>query len=295
MNEIDALRTFRARVAEPSAAARAGARTQLETAVRAASAGVRGPSLRPPGTSTARQRLVAAGIAAFAVAAHALTVSAPWRGGPTVLERAQAALAPDGRILHVVARVVGRDGVTRGESWVLADGSVGRTVSLSGEAPSECLAYATELRCWDPRRGVVDVYRYNPEAVEKGKRFAEVPQVRMDQPESVSRALGAGYARLLGESTIDGRAVYAVRLAVPRIGPDGSVTPLFLEGQSSTLYVDRATYYPVAQRFPDAQSTTHYETFEFLPDDAEHRKLVRLDVPVGAPIVVHPVGQGPPG
>jgi hypothetical protein len=91
---------------------------------------------------------------------------------------------------------------------------------------------------------------------------------------------------------MDGRPVFEVLLAVPWVEEDGSVAPVF-DDTSPTLYVDRETYFPVAQRFPDAGSITHYETFEFLPDDAQHRRLLVLSAPTNAKVVVHPVGEGP--
>jgi hypothetical protein len=142
-------------------------------------------------------------------------------------------------------------------------------------------------------RNVIDVYRYHPEAVSKGKQYADIPQFRIDRPESLSPALGSGFAQLIGETEIEGRNVYAVLLAVPRLEADGSASPQFLEGTSPILYVDRETYIPVAEQFPDAGSTTYYETFEFLPDDAAHRELLRLSAPANAKVVVRPVGEGP--
>jgi hypothetical protein len=139
---------------------------------------------------------------------------------------------------------------------------------------------------------VVDVYRYNPGAVGKGNGLGELPQLRIDRPESLSRALGSGYAKLAGEATMDGRPVFEVLLAVPWVEADGTVNPVF-DHTSPTLYLDRETSFPVAQRFPHAGSITHYETFEFLPDDAEHRKLLVLSAPADAKVVVHPVGEGP--
>jgi hypothetical protein len=91
---------------------------------------------------------------------------------------------------------------------------------------------------------------------------------------------------------MDGRPVFEVLLAVPWVEADGTVTPVF-DATSPTLYVDRETSFPVAQRFPDAGSITRYETFEFLPDDAAHRRLLVLSAPADARVVVHPVGEGP--
>lgn len=61
------------------------------------------------------------------------------------------------------------------------------------------------------------------------------------------------------------------------------------------LYVDPDTYEPVAQHFPSSDSTTYYDTYEYLPNDAATRRLLELDAPAGTPVVVHPVGEGQPG
>ena len=294
MNEIDILHSFRADVAKPSPAVRAIARARLTNAIGTETSTAPPRSLfdrARPGTIKGRLALV--GGLAVALAASMLVVGVLGTGGPSVLERAQAALEPSGRILHVVVRIVDNGVTTVGESWVPSDGTSGRTVEGTGATVSECVSSVTQLRCFDPARNVVDVYRYNPDAVAKGDRLDDLPQFRIDQPESLSRALGSGYAKLLGETAINGKAAFAVLLAVPRIAEDGTASPIFLEGTSPTLYVDRETYHPVAERFPDAESTTYYETFEFLPNDAEHRKLLVLTAPADAKVVVHPVGEGP--
>jgi hypothetical protein len=287
MTEIDLVQSFRAGVAGPSPTARLAARARLVAAIPAETS-------TPPARSRARlprRVAVAAGLAG-ALAALALAVGVLDSGGASVLERAQAAVEPNGRILHVVVRIVDDGVTTRGESWVPADGSSGRSIERTDGSTTECISTETQLRCFDAERNVVDVYRYNPGAVAKGGGLADLPQFRIDRPESLSRALGSGYAKLAGEATVDGRPVFEVLLAVPWVEEVGTITPVFNE-TSPTLYVDRETYFPVAQRFPDAGSITHYETFEFLPDDAAHRKLLVLSAPADARVVVHPVGEGP--
>ena len=286
MTELQALGTFRARVAAPSPSARAVARDTLLATIRDTSL-ERKPRRVPP----RRLGLALAAVAVVAVSAFAIVTLID--GAPGVIERAQAAIDPRGRILHVVARVVAADGsVSIGESWVRPDGS-GRTISRAGEPASDCLAGPEELRCYEPARNVIDVYRYNPEAVEAGKRHADLPSFRVDQPESIHRAFGSGYARLVGESEIGGKAVYEFQLAIPFIHADGTATPQFAEGTSPTLYLDRETYYPVAETVPDAGSTTYYETYEFLPNDGRSRRFLELETKPGVRVVVHPVGEGP--
>jgi hypothetical protein len=229
------------------------------------------------------------------VAVSAVIVSGLVDSAPGVIERAAAAIDPGGRVLHVVVRIEAAAGsVTRGESWVRPDGT-GRSLDLSGPGTGDCLASAEELRCYDPARNVVDVYRYYPAGVEAGKRFADLPGYRVDQPESIHRAFTSGYARLRGETTLGGRAVHEIQLAVPFLDASGKATPQFDEATSPILYLDAETYVPVAERFPDSGSTTYYETYEFLPDDAQARRLLELPTRPGFKVVVHPVGEGPQG
>jgi hypothetical protein len=288
MNEHEALGTFRAGIAPPSTVARATARETLRTAIRDA-------SLERRQRPMSLRRLGFALTAVAVVAASAFAIGTLVDGAPGVVERAQAAIDPRGRILHGVARVVAADGsVSLGESWVRPDGS-GRTISRSGEPASDCLARPEALRCYDAEQNVIDVYRYNPEAVEAGKRYAALPGFRVDQPESIHRAFGSGYARLVGESEFDGKPVYEILLAIPYLDGEGKATPQFVEGSSPTLYLDRETYYPVAETFPDAGSTTHYETYEFLPNDASSQRFLQLDTKPGVRVVIHPTGEGPQG
>jgi hypothetical protein len=93
----------------------------------------------------------------------------------------------------------------------------------------------TEARCWNAELDVIDVYQFPPP--EPGYPQGEHVRYGSDWPASLRRALGSGYARTLGRKTFEGRAVYAVLLAVPgRPGP-----PQFQEGVSDTLYLDRKT------------------------------------------------------
>ncbi len=280
MTEIDSFGTFRVEVAAPSPEARRAARDRLVASFDM-------PANRRPGP----RRLGAALAAGAALVAGALVVMA-LLDRPSVVERAEAAIDPQGRILHTVVSIEERDGsVTRGESWVRPDGS-GRSLS-SGTNQADCLANPAELRCYDAARNVVDVYRYYPEVVRGARRYADLPGFRVDQPASIHRAFSQGYAKLIGEVEIAGRAVYEIQLATPFIHPDGSATPLFDHALNPILYLDRETYYPVAQRFPDAGSTTTYETYEFVPDDAASRKLLELPTNATTRLVVHPVGEGP--
>jgi len=237
---------------------------------------------------TLRRRFASAVVFACAIGL-ALLAAIMLSDSPGVLERAQAALAPNGRILHMVTRQ-GDDRTTIGESWSLPDGSLWHVAYRdSSEAfGSNCVISETQTRCWNPTLNTVDVYRHQPP--EPGLPPDE-PQFRIDQPETLSQALGSGYARLLGETTFEGKPVIAVLLAA---WTTHSPPPEFLEASSHTVYLDRKTYLPVAERVPEGGATIYYETFEFLPATAENRKAIELPVPADARVVVHPVGEYPP-
>lgn len=89
--------------------------------------------------------------------------------------------------------------------------------------------------------------------------------------------------------------MYELQLAIPFIDAGGVATPRYDDTTSPVLYLDQETYHPVAETFPDAGSTTYYETYEFLPNDARSARLLELDTAPGARVVVHPVGEGPRG
>jgi len=159
MNELQILEEFTSAVAAPFPAVRVEARDALLATIRSTTP-VRRPLAMP------LQRIgLAVGVAAVVVVS-AIAIGALVDGTPGVVERAQAAIDPRGRVLHVIARVEGADGsISVGESWVRPD-ETGRTISRTGEPASDCLAGPEALRCYDPVRNVIDVYRYNPEAVE---------------------------------------------------------------------------------------------------------------------------------
>jgi hypothetical protein len=231
---------------------------------------------------------------AFALAVTGVAVlltGSPFRSSPAVLERAAAALESDGRILHIVDRWGDGPDTVYGDSWQLPDGSLDHVIfrSASGAVGADCVISATQARCWNRKQNVVDVYRFPPPdpgyPKETGARYSS------DWPASLQRSLASGEARLLGPQTFDGKAVYAILLAV-QVGGRGE-TPRFVNGLSPTLYVDRQTYLPVAE-YAD-MSTRYFDTFAFLSDTAANRKAVELSAPADAKVVVHPVGVYPPG
>jgi hypothetical protein len=246
----------------------------------------RRPRLAP---MTVRRRLVLALALALVIAA-ALSVSTIFTSSPRVLDRAQAqaALDPKGRILHIVSRWVD-DRVTLEESWALPDGSLWHVVSrYQGQRfGSDCVTSEDETRCWNPALSVVDVWRHRPS--DPGLPADNSFRYGANWPQGASRALSAGYARLLGDTSFCGKDVYAVSLAIP--GPAGP--PQFGEA-SHTIYLDRETYLPVAEQMPESRTMRYFDTFEFLPDTAANREAIELPSASDARVVVHPVGVYPP-
>lgn len=284
MTEIESFTTFRTDVAPPRESVRDAARERLVATTRGDRAGAH--------RRLSRRRFgLAAAVAVALVAAVFATVSLVG-GGAGVLDKAEAAIDPQGRILHVVVSIEHDGTVTRGESWVRPGGG-GRSLELSGSERSDCVGSETQLRCFDAARNVVDVYRYYADAVEAGRRHADLPGFRVDRPESIHRAFGEGYASLVGESTLRGRSVYEIQLAVPYLDAQGKATPRFDEATSPILYLDRETYHPVAERFPDSGSVTYYERYEFLEDDATTRRFLELPTNAATHVIVHPIGEGP--
>jgi hypothetical protein len=243
--------------------------------------------LFPP--MTMRRRLGLLGAIAVVIGA-ALLAGSMFGKRTGVLERAQAALDPNGRILHIVDSWGDGPGARRGEEWFLPDGSLDHVVyrSASGAVGADCVISETQTRCWNPALDVIDVYQHLPP--ERGYPRGEYLRYGSDWPASLRRALGSGYARLRGETTFDGSAVLAVLLAVE--GRDGK--PQFEDGVSDTLYLDPKTYLPVAEHMPAGDWTRYFDTFEFLPDTAENRRAVELPASADATVVVHPVGEYPP-
>ena len=245
--------------------------------------------IRPFALMTMRRRLALVCALAGAIGVALLTVSVLGES-PGVLDRAQAALDPNGRILHIVDSWGDGDTATLGETWMLPDGSLDHVVyrPASGAFGADCVISETQTRCWNPKLNVIDVYQHWPP--DPGLPTSQHMQYGSDWPGSLRKALASGYARLLGKSTFRARPVFAVLLAVP--GHDGP--PEFREGISHTLYLDHTTYLPVAERMPEDSSTRYFDTFEFLPNTAENRKLIDLPAPADAKLVIHPVGEYPP-
>ncbi|MDH4346455.1 MAG: hypothetical protein OEW31_08980, partial [Thermoleophilia bacterium] len=115
MSQIDAaLRDFRTHAAPASPDARRDALHRLEAAI--------GDGARIPRAPWLLRRTAPAAAAAALVAGAGLAVSTVGKESG-VLERAQAAVTPNGRVLHVVVRIVEPSGTVRAESWVRPDGT----------------------------------------------------------------------------------------------------------------------------------------------------------------------------
>ena len=169
------------------------------------------------------------------VAALALTVAAPWRGGPTILERAAAAiLAPtsgqvlyEGIVMHpstssargdVVHVHVWLDGAPSHRFRVTFDGFErgeigGRLGSVTG------LSYALSDDVLDP------VTFYRP-----------ISQAALDPAAFIKKALTSGHAQLDGRTTLRGHEVIRIRLSSDYFGRPQPI---------AVYFVDAHTYRPV--------------------------------------------------
>jgi hypothetical protein len=118
-------------------------------------------TLFPP--MTMRRRLGLLGGIAVVIGAS-LLVGSMFGKRTGVLERAQAALDPNGRILHIVVRWGDGPRARRGEEWFLPDGSLDHVVyrSASGAVGADCVISVTQTRCWNPALDVIDLYQHLP-------------------------------------------------------------------------------------------------------------------------------------
>lgn len=194
------------------------------------------PPQRPPTSwrrlgSRLRAPALAAGVAAVLLVA--LTIAAPWRGGPTILDRAAAAiLSPAAnRMLYESIAIRpsisgGRGGVTHVRVWVDGASPKRFRVTFDGPQPGDIggrlggvtgLSYAVSDGVLDP------VVFYRP-----------VTQSALDPAAFIKAALTSGRARLDGSTTLRGGRVLRIELTATRSGEPIAV-----------YFVDAHTYRPV--------------------------------------------------
>jgi hypothetical protein len=281
MDELDLFRGFRQGVAAPSGAAQRRASARLERAV----TGGRTRAGTLHGYRAAAVALVA--LAGATVAA--LSLSTPWSGSPSFLERAQAALvAQPGTILHEKWKLTVISSnpactVARGtqEIWIDQTPPYAYRAMLKNQAvPSD--------NSYRGRRSLVCA----PGApVELGGTLEPAHTLRFVPPSTLSASgpfvlldddpvtrlrtwIGTGYAEDEGRVQLDGRTVERIRMDPPPdcLDPNADCPPAY-------AYVDPETFYPVRLESPHAfrdfqggpGSGTRYDTvvetitFEYLP------------------------------
>jgi len=194
-----------------------------------------------------RPRYLLAGAGVVVAAVVALTIAEPWQGGPSIVDRAAAAiLTPNSRqILYerVIFRPSGFVNVPQGptvhiRAWVdgarprnfriRANGPSGKPFPLKGVVPSEFggkvgsgngLSYSFADRVLDP------VPFWTP-----------ITKAVLDPADYVKASLTAGQAKVDGNATIRGRRVVRIRIAS---------RPYLRVVTSALFFVDARTYRPV--------------------------------------------------
>jgi hypothetical protein len=177
--------------------------------------------------------LLGAAVAGAAIAA--LAFAAPWRGGPTILDRAAAAvLTPaDGQILYesiTIGRISGvRGGVIHIHAWI--DGASPGRFRVTYDGPGlpgdvgGTLGGVTGLSYF-PADGVLDPVAFDH----------PISQSDLDPAALIKKALTSGRAQLAGTTTLRGREVVRIRLSSPY---SGQLIPI------AVYLVDARTYRPV--------------------------------------------------
>lgn len=239
--------------------------------------------------SPARILAVGMGTGLAVVAALALI---PGNGGQLdPLERAQAALQPNGKILHIVMvqtlrGVRGASGEAQSESWLADD----RSRIDSGD-----LQFGSS---WDPSKRVTRKigdrsYRVVPVRAEQYNRKTNqyryyngfIPpfgSANEDPTSELRRLLAAGGVKEAARTTIDGRKVRRFVTAAPKAGTVTVAGKTIKAPRIDVEYfVDAETFAPVEFRYGDYEAQ-RFKVFERLPRNAETEKLLRLDVPADA-------------
>jgi hypothetical protein len=203
--------------------------------------------------------LLGAAVAVTAVAV--LTVAAPWRGGPTVLEQAAAAiLAPSsGQILSediaIRPSISGaRRGVTHVHVWLDGASPHRFRVTFDGPQPGDIagtLGGVTGLS-----------YAFSDKVLDPVSFSRPVSQLSLDPAAFIKDAITSGRAQLAGRSTLRGREVLRIRVSS---SPFGHPQPI------ADYFVDAHTYRPVRVALIAAERADPYRvgfplaSLSFLP------------------------------
>jgi hypothetical protein len=205
-----------------------------------------------------RPRYLLAGTAAAVAAVVALTVTSPWSGGPSIIDRAAAAiLSPSSRqILYerIIFRPSGfvnvppcrRDPARCGfrgptvhiRAWVdgarprnfriRADGPPGKPFPVKGVVPSE----------FGGKVGSADglSYSFADGVLDPVPFWTPITEAVLDPAEYVKASLTAGRAKVDGNAMIRGRRVVRIRIAS---------RPYLRTVTGALFFVDARTYRPV--------------------------------------------------
>jgi hypothetical protein len=187
------------------------------------------------GPRRSSRSVLLSGAAVAAAAVVALTVAAPWRGGPTILERAAAAiLAPtSGQILYesiaIHPSISGaRGGVTHVRVWLDGASPHRFRVTFDGPQPGDIggtLGGVTGLS-----------YAFSDDVLDPVSFSGPVSQASLDPAAFIKKALTSGRAQLDGTTTLRGHEVLRIRVSS---NPFGHPQPIAL------YFVDAHTYRPI--------------------------------------------------
>jgi hypothetical protein len=185
------------------------------------------------------RRVLIFGAAAVAIALAALTVASPWRAGPTILDRAAAAIAApaSGQILH--------ESIALHSGPFNPDGAVNVQVWLDGAPPHR-------FRVTFDRQPLVEAggtvgsvqalsYDFASDVLDPVALGFRVSQSDLDPVGFIRTALASGQAQADGRTTIRGREVLRIRVTSPLRGR---------RVPSALYYVDAHTYEPVRITIP---------------------------------------------
>jgi hypothetical protein len=218
-----------------------------------------------------RGYLLPMGAAIAAVAAVALFVTAPWRGGPDIVSRAEAALAiPSGSVLHLkfvdsYRNNLGTITKTPFELWIGSQGRYrGFTVDPDTGVHLE-IGGSASLR---------DSVQYSPAVNAIGPGLVTNMYYLFGDPvTTLRRDLARGKATVDGHATIGGRTTTRIRL--PLIGVDCKPVVNY-------LFVDPKTFRPIEYRvtvfLPNRASLTRrFLAYQLLPATAANLRLTNLE------------------
>jgi hypothetical protein len=230
IDEIELLRTFRSDVPEPTSATAA----RVYALVTAHS----NRSRRRPSRFVV---VIAIAIAAVTVATLGLT--APWHGGPNVLEKAAAALATptpgtivsEDVIVHAQPTKGGPGFTVRMQIWLAGTPSHRFRVRLVGPSRPGGQTAATEIGGTLGRPAGLTYDPTNDVFVPATIGFP-INATDLEPSAFIRAALGSGRAQLEGTTTISGRKVIRIRLETPINGHPAA---------STTYEVDANIYRPV--------------------------------------------------